>query len=165
MNWATPALLLALAGCGASDHPMDASGKAGWLAGSAHEQMDTVARHLRGNDVAMWEVGYRFGELYWAGTESNWQLAGYQLTKIDLAMHLALQRRPGRAESYATYFREGPGAVEGAIAARDAAAFATGFEELTAACNRCHVSEDLGFFLVRTPDVRIAPLGAPAEAR
>lgn len=81
------------------EEAMRASGKAGWLKGSAHSQIDTIARHLRGNDLAMWEVGYRYSELYWAGANENWDLADYQLTKIRLAIDLAIERRPGRKAS------------------------------------------------------------------
>ena len=151
-------LLAAAVGCGNAPEMAD-SGKDGWLKGGAGEQMETVARHLRGNDIAMWEVGYRFGELYWAGAEENWPLAAYQLTKIRLAMDLANQRRPKRAASYAAFFDEGLPEINEAVAAKDKAAFDTGFDVLTAACNSCHVAENLEFFVVRKPDYRPAPLG------
>lgn len=57
-------------------------GEAGWLSqGSVEERFAVVASQLRGFDVAMVEVGYRYGELYWAGRDGNWEFAAYQIEK------------------------------------------------------------------------------------
>ncbi len=152
-------LLILLTACNQTPQPMSPSGKEGWLKGSAHDQMDTVARHLRGNDLAMWEVGYRYGELYWAGSEGNWDLAAYQMKKIRLAMDLAVERRPNRVASYEAFFSGGLPPINQAISAKDKVAFDTGFDQLTGACNVCHVAENLAFFAVRKPVYRSAPLG------
>ncbi|CAM2064938.1 hypothetical protein SCOR_06155 [Sulfidibacter corallicola] len=138
-------------------------GKDGWLAGSPGEQMHEVARQLRGNDVAMWEIGYRYGELYWAGREENWDLAAYQLQKIKKSMDLAIVRRPKRAESYEVFFANGLPPVTRAVDAKDGESFEAGFQALTTACNACHIAENLAFFQVRQPVYRPAPLGSDGE--
>ena len=51
----------------------------------------------------MVEIGYRYQELYWAGADSNWEYAGYQLAKIDLALANARERRPKRQASAARF--------------------------------------------------------------
>ncbi len=40
------------------------AGRDGWLNGSAREKLDTVAKHLCGNDVVMIEVNWCFHQ-YW----------------------------------------------------------------------------------------------------
>jgi hypothetical protein len=54
-----------------------ASPNAGWLKGTADEKFLAVERHLRGLDVAMAEIGYRYGELLRAGKTRNWEYAQY----------------------------------------------------------------------------------------
>ena len=41
-----------------------------------------IEKHLRGLDVAMTEIGYRYGELHVAARERNWDYAKYQTEKI-----------------------------------------------------------------------------------
>ena len=69
----------------------DAAEKNTWIRGDSHERWMTIGRHLRGLDVAMVEIGYRYQELYWAGVDSNWEYADYQVKKIDLALENALE--------------------------------------------------------------------------
>ena len=87
-------LTLALSLCTAAGCRHPAPTASGWIEGSSDERWTTMERHLRGLDVAMVEVGYRYQELYWAGADENWSFADYQLTKIELALANALQRRP-----------------------------------------------------------------------
>ena len=47
----------------------------GWLPKPAEARWDAVAIHLRGLDVAMVEIGCRYGELYWGGLDQNWGYA------------------------------------------------------------------------------------------
>jgi hypothetical protein len=47
----------------------------GWLIGSADEKYARIERHLRGMDVAMAEIGYRYDELVHAGKTRNWDYA------------------------------------------------------------------------------------------
>lgn len=159
-------MLFLFCGCDSSPSPLAqdrietrAAGKDGWLQGSTHKQIDTIARHLRGNDLAMWEVGYRYGELFWSGSAGNWALAAYQIKKIRLTMELAIQRRPARAPSYANFFEDGLTELNTAIHAKDLDAFDRSFRQLTSACNACHAAEKLEFFRVQKPTSRSAPLG------
>ena len=74
-----------------------------WIKGPEAEQIKTIEKHFRGFDQAMVETGYRYQELYWAGQDTNWEYAKYQLEKIKIAIENGLQRRPLRAKS-AEYF-------------------------------------------------------------
>ena len=97
----------------------DAAEKNAWIRGDSHERWTMDARHLRGLDVAMVEIGYRYQELYWAGVDANWQYADYQLKKIDLTLENALERRPERRASAETLFAPALGEVQQAIVLRD----------------------------------------------
>jgi hypothetical protein len=141
-----------------------AGGGASWLQGSTDERFALVAGQLRGFDMAMVEVGYRYGELYWAGQDRNWGFADYQLEKIGTAIANGLVRRPKRAES--ARMIEGPLAgVREAVETEDPRAFADAFEALTTTCNLCHQAEKMPFVVVREPTIRLSPVhavGVPA---
>jgi hypothetical protein len=136
-----------------------------WLLdGTTDERFARVAKHLRGFDVAMAETGYRYGELYWAGQDRNWDYAKYQAGKIRTAVRNGVERRPKRAQSAKMLEIALPG-VEEAIKAKDAALFAERFDALTATCNACHHAERVPFVHVRPPTTRTSPVGPlPADA-
>ena len=129
-----------------------------WLKSAPEERVRQLERHLRGTDVAMWEIGYRFSELFFAGEDGNWDYAKYQAEKIDLALRLALERRPKRAQSAQPFLANDLPAVQQTIAARDPAAFRDAIERLRAGCVRCHTNEKLPFFTVELPERRISPV-------
>ena len=129
-----------------------------WLGGSAEERFATVEKQFRGLDVAMAEIGYRFTELYFAGLDRNWDYAKYQAEKIDLALRLALERRPQRARSAQPFLEEDLPAVRAAIAGRDPAVFAAAMERLRTACMKCHAEESVPYFTVELPQQRLAPI-------
>lgn len=155
----------AVGGCG--DEPPRPAGEGGWLTGGTQQKFETVAKNLRGLDVAMIEVDHRYGELYWAGQEQNWEYAAYQLDKIRLTLANALERRPKRAKS-AQLFLDVMPVVKEAIDAKDAGRFEEAFASLTTACNACHALEQMGHLMVRTPEIRVthvrrAPLASGGE--
>jgi cytochrome c556 len=134
---------------------------AGWLQGTTDERFAQVARQLRGFDMAMVETGYRYGELYWAGKDRNWEYAAYQAEKIATTIENGLERRPKRAES--ARMLDGPLAeVRKAAQARDTEAFHAAFDALTATCNACHAAERMPFVVVREPAIRLSPVDASA---
>ena len=139
----------------------DAAEKNTWIRGDSHERWTTVGRHLRGLDVAMVEIGYRYQELYWAGVDSNWAYADYQVTKIDLALENALERRPKRRASSNTLFAAALEEVEEAIDLREGAAFGEAFKRMSVACNSCHAAEGVASFYVEAPTERTSSIRAP----
>lgn len=145
----------------ASNAPSE--GAAWLLSGTNDERFTRVAKHLRGFDVAMVETGYRYGELYWAGQDQNWDYAKYQVEKIRTAIRNGVERRPRRAQSAQMLEGALPG-VEEAIIARDPALFTERFNVLTTTCNACHQAERVPFVHVRPPSVRMSPAGPlPSE--
>jgi hypothetical protein len=109
----------------------------------------------------MVEIGYRYQELYWAGVDSNWEYADYQVKKIDLALENALERRPKRRASAETLFVPVLGELEQAIALKERGAFEETFEGMSAACNSCHAAEGVASFHVDPPTDRKSSIRAP----
>jgi hypothetical protein len=142
---------------GCRSAPAPKSGAA-WLAADPEPRALQLERQLRGFDVAMLETGHRYVELYWAGQDQNWDAAAYQLLKIRLAIENGLERRPQRATSARPFLAGQLVALEAAVAERSAAAFATRFRELTAACNDCHAAEAVPFFEIHPPATRVSPI-------
>ena len=136
------------------------SAEAEWLKGTTEEKFHTVARQLRGFDMAMVETGHRYMELYWAGRDTNWRYAHYQLEKIRVAIQNGLERRPKRAASAETFLTMVLPEVEKAVQARDRDLFWNRFGALTSACNACHVAEKMEFVVVGPPGVRDSPVKA-----
>lgn len=134
------------------------SGRDGWLKGTPHEKLDVVARQLRGFDMAMVETGYRYQELYWAGTDGNWEYAEYQVEKIKQAIEYGLERRPKRAASAETFLKEALPKMEKLVKEKDSVQFLTAYEMLTKQCNACHKEEEVPFFTVKPPLHRQSPV-------
>lgn len=131
-----------------------------WITGGMREGFDTVERHLRGLDVAMMEIGYRFNELYFAGQDRNWDYAKYQAEKIELALRLAIERRPKRAASSQPFLNVALPALHQAVASRDARQFTAAMDQLKTGCMKCHTDESVPHFIVEFPRTRTAPLGS-----
>jgi len=133
------------------------SGRDGWLKGSPHEKLDVVAKQLRGWDMTMVEVGYRYQELYWGGLDGNWEFAGYQADKIRQTMEYGFERRPKRKPSAEKFF-EGLTEMDSVIKRKDSVAFLPAFQMLTKSCNTCHREEKVDFFTVAFPLTRQSPI-------
>jgi hypothetical protein len=129
-----------------------------WLKGTAGEQFHTVEKQLRGLDVTMAEIGYRFTELYFAGQDGNWDYAKYQAEKIDLALRLAVERRPKRKPSADAFLKEDLPVVQQAIESRDPATFQRAMDRLRSSCMKCHNKEKVPYFTVELPERRISPV-------
>lgn len=117
-----------------------------WLKGTSDEKFAQIERHFRGLDVAMAEIGYRYGELLQAGKTRNWEYAQYQTEKIDLSLRLAIERRPKRAKSSEPFLNESLPEVTTAIKAKDGAKFDAALEKLHAGCVQCHKAENVLYF-------------------
>jgi len=137
------------------------AGKLDWIATEPDEQFRTVARHLRGLDMAMVEIGYRYQELAAGIAQQNWPYVEYQHNKIGLSLRHALERRPKRAASAQQLFFPELARFGEVVAGRDDKAIASAFKALTASCNTCHQAEGVASFVVIPSGHRPAPIGAP----
>jgi hypothetical protein len=146
----------ALAGSALAQAP-GAPPAAGWLkALPPDKQIEAIDRQLRGFDMAMIEVGYRYTEMYFGATEGNWDYALYTGEKLAWAMRNGFERRPKRRANGEEIFLKGayPQVVE-AIRRKDLKQFKERFDEMTVQCNACHVAEQVPFMVVGTPTHRI----------
>ena len=140
-----------------------------WLSGSHEERFDHLARQMRGFDLAMMEIGYRYTELHWAGQDRNWDYAKYQCEKIQHVIELAMERRTNRAPSALWFLTNAIPPMKAAIEAKDSALFDKQLSVFTAACNTCHAMEKMPFITVQTPERRLSPVmfhnNQPASAK
>jgi hypothetical protein len=135
--------------------------RTGWIQGPTEQRWDTVERQLRGLDVAMIEIGYRYQELYFAALEANWEYAAHQLEHMEIALANALERRPQRRASAQAHFLPSLHGITRVVEAQQHERFEAAFSELTAACNACHTAEGVASFRVEVPAHRPSPIGAP----
>ena len=134
-----------------------------WIRGDPDERFGIVEKHLRGLDVAMAEIGYRYAELFFAAQDRNWDYADYQMDKIELALKLAVERRPKRAASASAFFAEEWAAVEAGVRSRQPDQARHALERLRTACMKCHVAEQVPFFTVQVPEQRQTSIRGPAS--
>lgn len=134
--------------------------KGGWLGAlPADKQMDAIDRQLRGFDMAMFEVNYRYIEMYFGAMEGNWDYALYTGEKIAWALENGFERRPKRRANGEAIFLKGayPPVID-AIKKKDIALFKERFDALRAACNACHVAEKVPFVRVGIPSLKQTPI-------
>jgi hypothetical protein len=132
----------------------------GWLkALPPDKQIEAIDRQFRGFDMAMFEVNYRYTEMYFAGIEGNWDYALYTGEKIAWAIQNGYERRPRRRANAEEIFFKGPyPEVLDAIRKKDIKQFKDRFDVLKSACNACHTAEKVGFIQVGTPVIKQTPL-------
>jgi hypothetical protein len=130
----------------------------GWLQGTTEEQLRSVEEQLRGLDISMVEIGYRFDELYFAGQDRNWDYAKYHAGKVRLSLELALKRRPKRAAAARPFLEEDLPALVQAIEAKDPDRYHAAMERLRTGCMKCHLAESVPFFTVQFPKHRASPI-------
>lgn len=134
-----------------------------WLHSDWDNAREQTERHFRGLDVAMMEIGHRFNELHFAGIDRNWPYAQYQVEKIELALKLALERRPKRAKSAEPFLRETIPYVKKAIQAASKRESTEPFEDVVGRmrtdCMKCHVEENVPHFTVYLTETRTSVIG------
>jgi hypothetical protein len=125
-------------------------------AASGNDSADVPKRFLPGLEWFMNLIQVEHAKLWYAGEARNWPLAGYQLAEIKEIM--------GDVQDLVPVYRSLPFAdmmdavvtgpivdLEKAIEAKDARAFTTAYDKLSAACNACHLAVDHEFIIIRRP--------------
>lgn len=133
---------------------------AGWLkALPPDKQIEAIDRQLRGFDMAMFEVNYRYTEMYFGAIEGNWDYALYTGEKMAWAIQNGYERRPKRrANAQEIFLKEAYPQVLDAIKKKDIALFKESFTQLRGACNACHTAEKVPFIHVALPSIKQTPL-------
>ena len=121
--------------------------------------MEAIDRQLRGFAMAMFEVSYRYTEMYFGAIEGNWDYALYTGEKMSWAVTNGYERRPKRKASALEYFfKEAYPNVIDAIKKKDIALFKQRIDALRGACNACHTAEKVEFIHVGIPSIKQTPL-------
>ncbi len=145
-------MVIILIFCAACQQTFDQPvGSGGWLTGDVNEKFETVTEHLGGFGKAMWEVDYRFNELYWAGKDKNWEYAEHQIDEMEETLELGLERRPARAASAQQFMTSAIPDLKEAIDARDPGMFEMRINIMINTCNSCHALEEMPFLTVKEP--------------
>lgn len=129
-----------------------------WLSSDNDSAFVQIEKQLRGFDMAMKEVGYRYNELYFAGLDENWDYAKYHLEKIKTAIENGLERRPLRSQSAQGFLEYSIPTLMKTIQESDKESFLKEFEMFRQSCNSCHISEQVEFMNVITPQIRYSPI-------
>jgi len=138
-----------------------------WLKGTPDEKFAQLEKHLRGLDVAMAEVGYRYGELLIAAKERNWDYAQYQTEKIEHSLRLAIERRPKRAKSAELFLKGDLPPVTTALKNKDGRKLDAAVTQLHNGCVQCHKNENVLYFKESVDRIRmrsLAPTALPLKA-
>ena len=137
------------------------STKSNWLLETKtdKEKFKAIQKQLRGFDLAMVEVGYRFNSFYFAINDKNYDLAQYQWDKIKKAIENGTQRRPKRKKNSEAIFLDSEyKAMSEALDSKNAKDIQKEYEKTKQLCNACHVAENVPFIHVIDPKYRWQPV-------
>jgi hypothetical protein len=144
-------LVILFSSCRHGEQP---AGTEGWLAGDTRQKFEILARQLGGFSKTMWEVDYRYQELYWAGEDMNWKYALHQIEELQETYNNGLERRPVRSLWAHQFTMAALPELEKAVDQKDPELFEIRFLALMNNCNSCHVAELKPFLTVRLPETR-----------
>lgn len=147
------ALSLIIFSCNQTENP-----KGKWLNGSNQENIEKIEEHFKGFGVAMFEIGYRYQELYWALIDENWDYAEHQIDEIEETLLLALERRPSRKKSATNFIDNALPEMIKFINEKNSNEINTKFDNFTNACNACHAMEQMTFIYISKPEIRTSPV-------
>src|SRR6476646_5927691 len=98
----------------------------------------------------------RHAKLWFAGRESNWDLAAYEIDEIKEGLEEARRLHPTFdgipvAEMMKTIIDPRVAELEKAVSAKSNDRFTVAFDELTSGCNACHAAANKPFILIQRP--------------
>lgn len=121
---------------------------ANWLldARSDEERFRRLQVYAGGTDQQMWQMGYRYEQVYRAIVDQNWQLGTYHWGKLRDVFNVALMKRPNRTPNGEAIFLNNEWRLlDEALRAGDAVAARKTFVAERQACIACHVAEGMAF--------------------
>jgi len=100
-----------------------------------------------GTDIPMWEITYRYEELYVAIQKSNWEMGVYHWDKLRDRMNTAAMKRPARTQNIEGMFLDSGvwQSMRDALTSREPARMQEQFQIVRQICMACHVAEKVGF--------------------
>jgi hypothetical protein len=127
-----------------------------WLldARTDEERFRRLQVYAGGTDQQMWQMGYRYEQVYQAIIDQNWQLGEYHWGKLRDVFHVALMKRPNRTPNAESMFLNKEWALlSEALKAGNGSDARKIFLAERQACVACHVAEGMAF-LNETPIFR-----------
>lgn len=140
-------ILIILMLCRCTQSSKDA-GKDGWLKGTTDEKIDKVANQLRGFDICMMEMNYRYKQYYESAKDSNYQYALYQLDKMKESILKASERRPKRNQSAQWFVTTILTRLQTQIDSSKSVSLPQDFQVLKNGCKSCHAMEKVSFITI-----------------
>lgn len=126
---------------------------------TSEQKFRAIQKQLRGFDLAMVEVGYRFNSFYFAIGDKNYDLAHYQWDKIKKAIENGVQRREKRKSNSETMFLDTQyKTMKTALNNKNEKSVLKEYEQTKQICNACHVAEKVPFIKVIDPKYRWQPI-------
>lgn len=127
----------------------------GACAAAAGEQSETET-YVPGFGEFMSATQVRLAKLWFAGKARNWELAEYELGEIEEGLEDATRLHPTHdnvpvATMIESILLPRLKDLSTAIAAKDGGRFDQAFDDLTAACNKCHGEAGKGFIRIQRP--------------
>jgi hypothetical protein len=119
-----------------------------WLldARTDEERFRRLQVYSGGTDQQMWQVGYRYEQVYRAIVDQNWELGAHHWGKLRDVFNVALMKRPNRTPNAEALFLNNEWRLLAeALKAGDAAAARKTFAAERQACLACHVAEGMAF--------------------
>jgi len=100
-----------------------------------------------GTDIPMWEITYRYEELYVAIQKNNWEMGVYHWEKLRDRLNTAGMKRPARTQNIEGMFLESGvwKSMHDALTSRAPEKMRAQFQVVRQACMACHVAEKVGF--------------------
>ena len=119
-------------------------------------QQNTTGYRPGLGDLMTMTVQPRHLKLGLAGQEKNWAYAKYELHELEESFERVAHvwpkwREVAIADTILATTKEPMEAVEAAVKAGDAAKFADAYGRLTATCNACHQSSNVGMIVIQVP--------------
>lgn len=100
----------------------------------------------------------RHAKLWFAGSNKNWKLAGYELVELREGFDDAVNLHPVHDEVPVAMLvdkitTKPLAEVAKAIEEKNSARFSKAFDGLTTACNACHQAAKHAYIVIRRPDI------------
>jgi hypothetical protein len=90
-------------------------------------------------------------KLWQAGKSANWALVDYEIDKLQNSFSRAAMLYNNIPLAYIAMIGEPLNRLKAASSEKNFTKFASGFSELTAACNSCHVAGNVRFIRIQAP--------------
>lgn len=121
---------------------------ANWLldAKDDQERFRRIQIYAGGTYEQMWQIGYRYQQVYHAIADQNWALGSHHWGKLRDVLNVALMKRPNRTPNAEAMFLDTSWKqLDEALKAKDPEKARQAFLTERGACIACHIAEKMPF--------------------